>query len=94
MIKHISIFIISILLLGFVFKSGQKYGEKLIKDEMDKQISKIEKQAIIQSNKDKVELKTRYEKQIAEYNKIASQLENCMNSKLDKELLKILGTMK
>ena len=94
MIKYISIFIVSVLLLVFTFKSGQKYGEKLIKDEMNKQISKIEKQAIIQSNKDKVELKTRYEKQIAEYNKISSQLENCMNSKLDKQLLDILESIK
>lgn len=94
MIKYVVIVFSTIFVFIATFKVGQKYGEKLIKDEMDKQISKIEKEAIIQSNKDKVELKTRYEKQIAEYNKISSQLENCMNSKLDKQLLDILGTIR
>ena len=94
MTKYAVIVFSTIFIFVATFKSGQKYGEKLIKDEMNKQISKIEKEAIIQSNKDKAELKTRYEKQIAEYNKISSQLESCMNAKLDKQLLDILGTVK
>ena len=94
MVKYIAIFLFSIFLSVCIFKSGQKYGENLIKDKIDKQISKIEKEAIIKSNKDKAELKKRYEKQISSYKNISSQLENCMNSKLDKELIDIIESVK